>query len=228
MSFDIAVTPTLQAVATPNEELLAKELQARVQESIAFAEQRSEVAEAMEAQRAAEERVARLRKAERALSRYFKETREQTAAATESAMDAIIESALIAALTGSDRPDFKKLQSLSVLENHGRYAGRAIERIVEHLLPMAEIAGLRADAFALMTRVRSVEAVAQDRAEKVLGQMRDAVTEEMVLPVDMSKGVSGALLAHASGLKRRAVQISENADRLERSYRDRLRLAGVR
>jgi len=55
----------------------------------------------------------------------------------------------------------------------------------------------------------------------VLQQLRGAVSQEMVLPVDMSKGVAGALLARAAGLKRCAVQISENADRIESSYRDR-------
>jgi hypothetical protein len=138
-------------------------------------------------------------------------------------MDAIVESA-----ASDERPDFRKLQALSVIENHCRYAGRAIERTVEHLLPRAQIVSLRAEAFAMMTRARGIEAVAQDRAEKVLGRMRDAVTEEMVLPVDMSKGVAGALLAHASGLKRCAVQISEDADRLERAYNDRLRMARAR
>jgi hypothetical protein len=34
----------------------------------------------------------------------------------------------------------------------------------------------------------------------------------------MSKGVAGALLAHASGLKKLAVQQAENADRIEKSY----------
>jgi len=224
MSFDIAVTPTLQAVAMPDEELLAQTLQARVQEAIASAEQQPEVVAAFKTQCAAEERLARLRKAERSLSRYSKETREQTAAAAETALDALIESAD----SLSDRPDFKKLQPLTVLETHARYANRAIERIVEHRIPQAQLVSLRAEAFALMTRARVIEAGAQDRAERVLGQLRDAVTEEMVLPVDMSKGVAGALLAHAAGLKRCAVQISENADRLERSYTDRLRLAGAR
>src|SRR5262249_52535960 len=136
MSFDIAVTATLQAVAVPDEELLAKSLQARVQEAIASAERKPDVVDATDAQHSAAERVARLRKAERSLSHYAKDTREQTALATESAMDAIIDSAAVS----NERPDFKKLQALSILENHGRYAGRAIERIVEHLLPTAEIA----------------------------------------------------------------------------------------
>ena len=55
------------------------------------------------------------------------------------------------------------------------------------------------------------------------GKLLQLVTDEMVLPVDLSKGVVGALLAQADGLKRRAVQISESADEFERSYTDRQR-----
>jgi hypothetical protein len=223
MSFDIATTPTLQAVATQDEDLLAQALQTRVQESIALAEAAREVVEALNVQQAAEERLDRLRKAERALSSYAKESREQTAAAMEAAMDSLIQSA-----ASGDRPDLKKLGALSTLENQNRHAHRAIERIVEHLIPTAEIVTLRGEAFAMMSRARAIETVAQDRAEKLLGQLREAVTEEMVLPVDLSKGVAGALLAHAAGLRRCAVQIDANADQLERSYRDRLKLAGAR
>jgi hypothetical protein len=43
----------------------------------------------------------------------------------------------------------------------------------------------------------------------------------MVLPVDLSKGVAGALVARARDLKTRAVRVSENADQLERAYQDR-------
>ena len=86
---------------------------------------------------------------------------------------------------------------------------------------MAKIDSLREESHALMTRARVMEGVAQERAEKLLGQVREAVTEEMILPIDLSKGVSGALLAHAAGLRRMAVQISANADELERSYRER-------
>jgi hypothetical protein len=43
----------------------------------------------------------------------------------------------------------------------------------------------------------------------------------MVLPIDMSKGVVGALLAQAGALKRLALQQAENADRIEKSYTER-------
>ena len=93
-----------------------------------------------------------------------------------------------------------------------------LERLVEHVIPLAQIAYLRGDSHELLTRARAIEAIAQERAERVLSQLREAVSEEMVLPVDMSKGVAGALLAHAGGLKKLAVQQAENADRIEKAY----------
>jgi hypothetical protein len=181
------------------------------------------VVDALQAQQGAEERLSRLRKAERSLSRHVKEAREQTSAAAEAAMEVLIESA-----GGEGHLDLKKFNAIATLDHQNRHAHRAIERVVEHLIPMAEIAGLRAAALALMIRARAIETVAQDRAERVLGQLREAVTEEMVLPVDLSKGVAGALLAHAAGLRRCAVQLDENADQFERSYGDRLKSAGGR
>jgi len=43
----------------------------------------------------------------------------------------------------------------------------------------------------------------------------------VVLPVDMSKGVVGALLAHALGLKKYARQLSDDADQIEMAYTKR-------
>ncbi len=216
MSFDIARTPTLEAVATGDERLLARDLRQRVEESIALAEAQPSVVEAAEAHRSAEERSANLRKAERTLSQYAKDLREQAAINAKSAIETLVESA-----ASGDKPDFRNLQGLAAIENQSALATRAIQRIVEHLIPLGKIVALRAESHAAMARARAIEGIAQERAEKVLGQMRDAVTEEMVLPVDLSKGVSGALLAHAAGLKRMAIQISENADEMERSYGER-------
>ena len=216
MSFDLAQTPTVEAVSTGDEALLAQDLQARIDESIRHCDAAAEVVAAMDAQRVAIAKLARLRTAERSLSAYTKEARERAARKARVAMDAIIESA-----AEGGKPEFAKLSELAVIENHNRYAVRAIERMVEHLIPLSQIASLREESHALMTKARVIERIAQDRAEKVLGKMRDAVSDEVVLPVDLSKGVAGALIAHASGLKRCAVQISENADQLERSYQSR-------
>lgn len=221
MSFDVVHTPTLHVVTTEDEKLLAGDLQQRVAEAITQAEAQPEVVEASEARRITEERLERLQKAERFLSRFAKESRERLANASEAALDAIVESAV----SGS-KPGAKNLDELAAIENQNRYTSRAIQRIVEHLIPVAKIARLREESHALMTQARALERIAQERAEKVLTQLRSAVTEEVVLPVDMSKGVAGALLAHAGSLKHHAVQISENAEQLERTHSEQRRGAG--
>lgn len=214
MSFDIAKTPTLQAIATENERQLADDLQQRVDAGLRQAEQQPEVIEASDAQRLAEAQLAKLQKAERALSQFAKEMSDRISAFREAALDGIIESAASGA-----KPDFKAFTELAAVETRSRHASRAIERLVEQRIPAARIARLRGESHAALAKARAIERIAQERAEKLLGQLRDAVSEEMVLPVDMSKGVSGALLAYAARYKSHAIQISENADQLERARR---------
>jgi hypothetical protein len=218
MNFDLMDTPTLQAVATADERVLVQDLERRVDEALRLAEEQAEVGEAAGAQRLAEGRFDALQSATRALNLEAKTLRESIAGAVEKSLEGLIASA---AATG--KPDFGKARELAELEHNDRMATRALERLVEHLTPLAQIAKLRAEAHALVARGRALEQVAHDRAEKVLNQLREAVSEEMVLPVDMSKGVSGALLARAGAIKRRAVEVSANADRLEAWYMDQAR-----
>jgi hypothetical protein len=210
--FQITETPTLHFVATEDEQRLSQDLQARLEESLHHAEEQAEVAVAVEATRAAGERLRQMKTAERTLHQYARESNGELAAISEKALGAVIESA------SEGKPAFTQLSALMAIEARIRYTGRALERLVEHLIPLAQIAHLREDSHELLTRARAIEKIAQERAERVLNQLREAVSEEMVLPVDMSKGVAGALLAHASGLKKLAVQQAENADRIEKSY----------
>jgi len=216
MSFDIAKTPTLEAVANEEEKALAADLEKRVQEAIQSAESQSEVAAARESQAAAEQKLGNFKNAERWLTDFAKAALAQAAIAAETALNAWIASAAMA-----EKPQFKKASAVASIETQHQFAMRAIERLVEHLIPAAQIESLREESHALLTRARAVEAIAQERAQKILGQVRDAVSDEMVLPIDLSKGVSGALLAHAAGLKKMAIQISSNADEMERSYNER-------
>src|SRR3954469_15382569 len=94
MSFDIARTPTLEAVATQDEQALAQDLQKRVDEAIQAAESAEQVVGAVSGSNKASERLAKMRSAERALSVFAKDSREQAAAAAESVMSAAIESAI--------------------------------------------------------------------------------------------------------------------------------------
>jgi len=212
MSFDIARTPTLHAVATGDEQQLVEDLQQRVAEAVQRAGETTAVMEAAEAQRAAEQQLARLQKAERSLNQFAKLTGEKLGVMREAALDALIQSAV-----SGDKLDFKALTELAALENRGRQATRAIERLVERLIPRALWTRLQEDSHAAMARARALEDIAQERAERVLDQLREAVGEEVVLPVDLSKGVSGALLAQAADLKARAIQLSENAQAIEKS-----------
>ena len=211
--FHITETPTLHFVATADEQMLSLDLQARLDESLRQADAKLEVVSAAEAHRAASGRLQELRKAERVLHQYARESGAELARVNHHALDAIILSSAV-----KTTPDFGALHELTAIETRNRFAARAIERLVEHLIPVAQIDELRADSHELLTRARAIEAIAQERAERLLGQLRDAVSEEVVLPVDMSKGVAGALLAHAGGLKKLAVQQAENADRIEKSY----------
>ena len=136
-----------------------------------------------------------------------KEAREQLDGIAQVALDALVESAAHGA-----KPDWAQTEEAAALEHQIRYAGRAIERVAEHLIPLAQIANLREEAHALETRARALEGIAQERAEKLLGQIREAVSGEIVLPVDLSKGVSGALLAQARTMRDRAVQLAREAD----------------
>jgi hypothetical protein len=210
--FHITETPTLHFVATEDEQQLSQDLQARLEESLGKAQEQREVKVAAEAARAAGDRLERMRKAERMLNQHARESNLEMAGIAERALGSIIESA------AEGKPAFTKVGELTAMEARIKYTVRALERLVEHVIPLAQIAYLRGDSHELLTRARAIENIAQERAERVLSQLREAVSEEMVLPVDMSKGVAGALLAHAGGLKRLAVQQAENADRIEKSY----------
>lgn len=209
MSFDLTQTSTLQAVASADERILVEDLEKRVDAAVAEARAAPEVASAHQAHQAAAQRLGLLKKAERNLNNYARELGSKLALARQAGLDALIQSA------AEDKPDFKGLSELAALESRSRQTTRAIERLVEHLLPAAHVHALREESHATLALSRAIEKQTQERAEKLLGALRDAVSEEVVLPVDLSKGVSGALLAQAAEYKNRAVQLAENADQLE-------------
>ncbi|MEO8096698.1 MAG: hypothetical protein ABI811_03285 [Acidobacteriota bacterium] len=216
MSFNLPQTPTLEAVSTHDEKALAQNLQARVAEAVEQTRCLAHVAAALTEQTMAAERLARLRIAERALNHDAKQARQQLDQTGQAALDMLVE----AAASGAS-PDWSTSAEVASLEARIRFTGRAIERLTEHLIPLAHIASLREESHAFMAQARALEALAQERAEKVLGQIREAVSGEMILPVDMSKGVAGALLTQSRAWKEKAVKLSEEADGLQRAYQDR-------
>lgn len=216
MSFDIARTPTLHAVATGDEQQLVENLQERVEAAICQAAETPAVMEAAEAQVRAEQRFLSLQKAERALNQFAKSCGEKLSVLREAALDGVIRSA-----ASGDKLDFKGFSELVALETRSRQATRAIERLVERLLPLALWTRLREESHAAITLARALEGIAQERAERVLDQLREAVGEEMILPVDLSQGVAGALLTRAGDLRHQGLQLSNNADSIEKSLENK-------
>ena len=93
MSFYLQETPTLEAVATEDERVLAQDLEARVAEAVQQAESHAPVCEAAAAQQAAQDRLERLRAAERALNRHAKESRERVTELSEKALENLVDAA---------------------------------------------------------------------------------------------------------------------------------------
>jgi len=217
MSFLVSKTPTLQAVATEDGAQFAEDLKERVDAAIRTAQEQPEVIAAVEAHTLAEAEQRKLEKAERALNQLAKQMLNRITALREGAVEGLINS-----IANEEKPDFGKITELSASEERNRQLSRAIERLVEHRIPLARIERLRTGAHAAATRARALENIAQERAEKVLENLREAVHDELVLPVDLSKGVSGVVLAQAAEWHNLAAQVSAEADRLEKVYSNRV------
>lgn len=213
MNFDIVHTPTVQATAAGDEKQLVQDLQEHADAAAREAETRPDVAAAFESQKQAQERLERLRRAERGLHQYARELAAKLASKRAVALDHLIH-----AFGEGEKADTKSLSELAAWETRNRQVSQAIERLVEHILPAAQLNALREESHAVMTKVKALQQMAQERAEKLLDHLRDAVSEEVMLPVDLSKGVSGALLHQAEEYKHYALQLSESADRLEKTF----------
>jgi hypothetical protein len=208
----LSETPVLQAIATEDNQQLSRAIAERVDAAVAQAEASPEVAAAAAAYAGAVDAVARLEQAERVLTARGRELGERLSAGFEEALGEIV------ARAGEGRASSGSFDGYVRVETEHRLVMRAIERTVEHLLPRARIDRLRAESHMLDARGRALEAIGEERAAKLLESLRGAVEEEVVVPVDTSKGVCGALMARAADLRRAAVAASKNADRLQELY----------
>src|SRR5207302_10284566 len=93
MNFNIAQSSTLHVVATEDAGLLAESLRGRLADALALADADPELVAAVASQKAVEDRLGRLRKAERFLSNLSKASREKIAAKADGSVNASIASA---------------------------------------------------------------------------------------------------------------------------------------
>src|SRR5258708_37321325 len=102
MSFDLAKTPTIQAVTHADEHALADDLSQRVREAVSQAETTVEATEAEDARAVAQHSLEKARRAERALSALAPPLNRGAAAAIGQAGDELIESP-----GGAEKTEFK-------------------------------------------------------------------------------------------------------------------------
>jgi hypothetical protein len=134
-------------------------------------------------------------------------------------VDELIESAG----AGGKRPDSKIGTQIINAENEARLSARAIGRIAEHLIPLAEIAKLRAEADLELIRAYVMDRFATERGQKLIAAMGAAVEAECVVQVDTKGGVAGMLLNFANEARKNAHGYDALAKELQEKYDEQQR-----
>jgi hypothetical protein len=140
--------------------------------------------------------------------RQLKESQKQLRArATELAdeirrVSALCQDSLIEKFAGNkDLPDIsKQLGSLPSLESELKLVTQAAAQIVEHLLPQAEIAEIRATADHSTAQADALRDVAAERLRRTNELIAGAAEHEGEIAYDPAKTISGVLLAQAKQL----------------------------
>jgi hypothetical protein len=136
---------------------------------------------------------------------------------------AYVEELIKSAASGGRRPDQKVAGQIIDRENEVRLLVRAVQRIVEHLKPTAQIARLWAEAAHQFARAKVLDRLAHERAQRLLDSLSAAVSEEGVVQVDAKAGVSGLLLGMASEARTTAHGHERLAKELQEKYNEQTR-----
>ncbi|MBX9601929.1 MAG: hypothetical protein K2X35_13025 [Bryobacteraceae bacterium] len=154
-----------------------------------------------------------LRAAQRFLIGYSRRLLHACGEASRQVDDAIIDASIAAA-----EPDLAALlATFEQLRSAHDAAARAHRRIVEELLPSAEIDYLEAAAEELETQAAAVHAAASERLRKTTELMAQAAEHEGSIVFDPGQTLSGALQARAEIL----LQQAADHRRWARERRDR-------
>lgn len=123
-----------------------------------------------------------------------------------------------------DGEETADLAHLTALEFEHRMVTRANLRIVEHLLPQAEIAELSRSAEFFVAQARALRAEAHQRMQKTAELMADAAAFEGHITFSPEHTLSGALQAQAAEFDRQADNArrwaAERTERYEKIVRD--------
>lgn len=164
-------------------------MQLQLREIIERVETSEAVAQAADRHDKAVDRAAFLKQAQVRLMQDMQQLGRQLAEVGRAAEDSII---------GGESPDLDRLAHCELTH---RMVSRAHQRIVERLLPEADIEDLLANANLLASRARAIRAEAEARIAKTAQLMAEAAEFEGHIAFDPANTLSGALLAHAVELE---------------------------
>ena len=166
--------------------------------------------EAREARDAAAGEVARLKAARGRLSErareIFEEMRDSSAA---------LDDMLIAGAGGDPS---KKLKAVGALEAEHRAVLRASSRVVEQLLPGAEIGELWRESEHLAARARALRDAALERIRKTAEMLAEAAEHEGGIVFDSTSTLSGEMQRQAEELERQSANYAQWAREREEQY----------
>ena len=168
------------------------------------------VAQAYESYEAARENVEALKKAQARLTGRGRELFDKMGAICES-----IERALIESETAGPPANLK---ALDALEGEHRAVLRANGRIIERLLPQAEIAELARAAEHLSAKAQAVREAAAQRIARTAQMMAEAAEYEGGIVFDSMNTLSGEMQRQASEFERQAENYRNWAREREEQY----------
>lgn len=196
---------TIEVRAFATDEAFIQTLEERAVEILARVEAEPGVEAAVGRHRIAAGRVAELREARQRLTRRGRELfdllRETSAG---------IELSLIAG-DGRDEQSRGFVRALKLEAEH-RLSGQAVSRVVEQMLPEAEIAELGERAEASMARAAALRSVVEERIRRTALLMAQAADHEGEIVFDQGKTLSGELRAKAESLEAEAMGYRREAE----------------
>jgi hypothetical protein len=187
-------TEIIEVSHFPSEEEVARELEAKVRDLVETARGAESVAGATRVREAAEERRDKLQRASRELAGRAKTLFDENRKAAGRVDDALIEGLPVTAA---------QLDKHVRLEAEHRATLRASERVVERLLPLAEIEAMEQQAEEFFSHARELRRVADERMKVTARLLAEAAAHEGEIAFDPRNTVSGMLTAEADELERR-------------------------
>jgi hypothetical protein len=188
-------TETIEVSHFTSEEEVTRELEGKVRGLVEAAREAGAVAAAVQARVEGDERREKLVGASRKLGERAKRLYEENRKAAGRVDDALIEGVRVTAA---------QLDMHVRLEAEHRATLRASARVVERLLPAAEVEAMELQSEEFFAHARELRRVADERMKLTARLLAEAARHEGEIAFDPRNTVSGLLTAEADELERRA------------------------